>query len=92
MIYITVTNGPNWSNHTNWLTKAPVSTWYGIIVRRQRVWQIRLSQNNLSGSISSSIGDRDGLALLDLSYKSIRRTDSLVFWSPKTYSRFEFSA
>jgi len=23
------TNGPNWSNHTNWLTKAPVSTWYG---------------------------------------------------------------
>ena len=65
------TNGPNWSNHTNWLTKAPVSTWYGIIVRRQRVWQIRLSQNNLSGSISSSIGDRDGLALLDLSYNQL---------------------
>lgn len=25
------TNGPNWNDHTNWLTSAPVSTWYGIL-------------------------------------------------------------
>ncbi len=34
------TNGPNWNNHTNWLTKNPVSTWYGVTIKNKRVTQI----------------------------------------------------
>src|SRR6266536_2508277 len=51
------TNGPNWNNHTNWLTKSPVSTWYGIGVVNTRVTMIRLERNNLNGKIPSSIGN-----------------------------------
>jgi len=31
------TGGPNWINHANWLTSAPVSTWYGVNVNAGRV-------------------------------------------------------
>lgn len=39
------TSGPNWKSHTNWLTAKPVSTWYGIIVSKNRVVSILLSYN-----------------------------------------------
>src|SRR6266542_1178854 len=60
------TNGPNWNNHTNWLTKSPVSTWYGIGVVNTRVTMIRLERNNLNGKIPSSIGNLVGLSKLHL--------------------------
>ena len=49
--------GPNWDNATNWLTDAPLSTWYGIeIDGAGRVSDISLEDNNLSGRIPSRIG------------------------------------
>ncbi|WP_158638268.1 T9SS type A sorting domain-containing protein [Panacibacter ginsenosidivorans] len=65
-LYIS-TNGPGWTTNTNWL-KGPVSTWYGIKVGDDsRVWQIGLTNNNLEGSIPSSIGDLTSLNNLYLS-------------------------
>src|SRR5256885_10631651 len=51
------TNGPNWFDHTNWLTKQPVNTWYGISVSGTKVTAINLSENSLNGSIPASIGN-----------------------------------
>src|SRR6266496_29219 len=60
------TDGPNWYNHTNWLTKNPVSTWYGVTVTNGRVTTIWLAENNLNGNIPSSIGNLVSLTTLYL--------------------------
>jgi Leucine-rich repeat (LRR) protein len=62
------TGGPNWSNHTNWLTTAPLITWYGVTVVNNRVNQLNLTGNNLEGSIPASLGNvslLEGLVLID---------------------------
>ncbi|MBQ6574396.1 MAG: hypothetical protein IIX41_08840 [Bacteroidales bacterium] len=52
------TNGDNWVNNTNWCSDKPVGEWYGVSVDGQgRVSNLRLSMNNLSGSIPECIGD-----------------------------------
>lgn len=52
------TNGPNWTNNTNWLS-GPVNTWYGVHASPDtvlgapwRVVEIFLNSNNLTGTIS----------------------------------------
>ena len=50
------TNGSNWYNQRNWLTSSPVSTWYGITVTNNRVTELNITGNNLTGSIPSSVG------------------------------------
>ncbi len=61
------TNGSNWTNHINWLTASPVSDWHGITVdSNNRVTEIRLYVNNLSGKLLPSIGN-----LTELKYFSI---------------------
>ena len=50
--------GPNWINHTSWLTTAPVWSWYGIYVdtnEENRVRIIALSGNNVVGTVPSSL-------------------------------------
>jgi Leucine-rich repeat (LRR) protein len=65
------TDGPNWFTHPKWLTKAPVSTWYGITVTNSRVAQIYLSHNKLKGNIPSSFGNLVNLKTLVLSYNAL---------------------
>jgi len=65
------TGGVNWTNHTNWLTLAPVNSWFGITVNGGRIIGIDLTTdsikgNNLCGVIPSSIGNLDGLLFLRL--------------------------
>ncbi|MFP5039570.1 leucine-rich repeat domain-containing protein [Parasediminibacterium sp. JCM 36343] len=65
------TGGPNWTNHTNWLTNAPVSTWYGVTVSGGRVIKIIFVEimylgNNLIGRIPVSIGNLGALQVLEL--------------------------
>jgi Leucine-rich repeat (LRR) protein len=59
------TNGPGWTNSTNWLTGA-LSTWHGIAVTGNRVTQISLANNALSGSIPTEIGNLTNLTDLFL--------------------------
>jgi Leucine-rich repeat (LRR) protein len=59
------TNGPGWTNSTNWLT-GPVSTWYGVNVMNNRVWIIDLHDNNLTGNIPYEIGNISNLQYLYL--------------------------
>jgi hypothetical protein len=51
------TNGPNWTNHTNWLTSAPVSTWFGVFLDGPYVNSIALQHNNLVGTLPPSLGN-----------------------------------
>lgn len=44
------TDGPNWSDKTNWGTDADLSDWHGVRVNDEgRVVGLRLSFNNLRG-------------------------------------------
>lgn len=61
------TNGPNWSPSTNWLAPGTrVSHWDGVIVVGGRVKILYLSDQNLTGTIPSSIGNLTNLTLLEL--------------------------
>jgi hypothetical protein len=60
------TNGPTWTNKENWLTKNPVSTWYGITVSGINVTGITLSKNQLSGHIPVHMGKLTALEHLHL--------------------------
>ena len=60
------TDGPNWTRNTNWLSDSPISTWYGVTLdETDRVGELRLSTNQLSGSIPN-LGALTRLRVLDL--------------------------
>ena len=50
------TDGPNWTNSTNWLSDTPLSNWHGVTVNLGRVTGLRLSQNQLTGPIPPQLG------------------------------------
>ena len=59
------TNGPNWTNKTNWLSDAPLDEWHGIETNEAgRVVEIRLTQNNLQGTIPIELDQLDMLETL----------------------------
>ena len=65
------TNGPNWTNNSNWLSEAPLGQWHGVMTAGSgRVKELRLTQNNLEGPIPAELGSLDEL-------------ETLSFWSNK---------
>lgn len=60
------TNGPNWTNNTNWLSTAPLSTWNGVVLFNGRVRQLFLNGNNLNGTLPNEIGNMSDLHLFYL--------------------------
>ena len=65
------TNGPNWIHHTNWLTIAPLSTWYGIETQNGRIISLQLQQNNLTGTLPSSLGNLTALSGMSLAFNKL---------------------
>ena len=61
MLYEVITDGPNWTNNTNWLS-GPLNTWYGVTVQDGRVTAVDLNNNNLIGTLPSRIGKLNALA------------------------------
>ena len=61
------TDGANWTNNTNWLTDNDLLIWQGVRVVNGQVVELDLSENLLSGSIPSELGDLVNLVGLSLS-------------------------
>ena len=61
------TNGPNWINNTNWNSDAPLNQWHGVSTDvNGRVRRLLLHDNQLTGSIPSSLGSLTNLEYLNL--------------------------
>ena len=62
------TNGSEWNTKTHWLTQAPLTAWHGVTAEADgRITGLNLSDNNLSGSLPSSLSKLKDLTTLDLS-------------------------
>ena len=61
------TNGPAWTNSTNWLVTNTPSDWYGVSVWSNHVGDVTLPNNQLSGTIPAELGNLSELQLLRLS-------------------------
>jgi len=63
------TNGDHWDKKNNWVTKGkPVSQWYGVRVKGNRVTEINLQGNKLDATtLPSELGNLTALEKLDLS-------------------------
>ncbi|MFN8495673.1 MAG: Calx-beta domain-containing protein [Caldilineaceae bacterium] len=65
------TNGPNWTNHSNWLVTTTPCSWYGIVCRNNYVNALTLTENQLSGDIPTQLINLTNLENLDLSINSL---------------------
>lgn len=69
------TDGDNWLENDNWLSRRPIGEWYGVTVDdSDRVIGLYLSENELSGTIPPELGYLTKLEELDLSKNQLRRT------------------
>ena len=65
-------DGPNWQNSANWLTDAPLASWYGIQVDEAgRVTGINLIGNRLAGQIPPEIARFPRLSFLGLDFNRL---------------------
>ena len=71
------TNGDGWSNNDNWLSSSPIDSWHGVTIENNRVVSLDLSDNNLTGTIPSSINDLLALQLLNVSDNSINSIEDI---------------
>ncbi len=61
------TDGESWTVNDNWLTDAPIGTWYGVSVDGEgRVLVLGLGDNRLTGEIPPELGNLVNLRGLDL--------------------------
>jgi Leucine-rich repeat (LRR) protein len=68
--------GDNWTNQSNWLGDIDTEcTWYGVTCNAEQshVIELNLEGNNLTGELTSSIGDLEALVTLDLSDNNLVR-------------------
>ena len=55
-------DGDKWTNNDNWLSDAPIGTWYGVTADESgRVIKLDLWYNNLSGTIPPELGNLTAL-------------------------------
>ena len=66
------TDGPSWTNTTNWKTAAPLGRWYGVTTDAAgRVTKLDLDENALTGPIPAALGSLSNLEELDLGQNAL---------------------
>ena len=65
------TGGSGWASNANWLTDAPVSSWFGVTVEDSLVTALELPGNGLSGTLPPAVGDYVDLKRLDLARNAL---------------------
>ena len=68
------TDGPNWTDNTNWKTDAPLGEWFGVTMHQGRVWGVDLPYNGLAGSIPSDLGSLTNVRWLFLYLNALTGT------------------
>ena len=65
--FYNATGGANWTEHTNWLTNAPVGQWYGVTTDGNgRVTELNLTFNQLKGEMPPELANLTNLKVLAL--------------------------
>jgi gliding motility-associated-like protein len=72
-----VSGGAAWTNHTHWLS-GNVPTWYGVTVLSDKVSQINLPANHLTGPASDSLANLTALIKIDFSNDSLTSFPALA--------------
>ena len=76
------TDGDNWTNNWNWLSDAPLSSWYGVTTDENgRVIKLILRANGLSGTIPSELGALNNLEGINFADESAGRNDPHQSWA-----------
>ena len=76
------TGGENWTNHENWGSDLPLSEWYGVTTEMiepqtkagepvERVVELHLSENNLTGELPAALGGLTELRYLNFHYNNL---------------------
>ena len=66
------TDGNNWANNTNWLSEAPLGSWYGVTIDDDgRVTELNLRNNNLHGMIPAEIGNLEELMSVQINHNRL---------------------
>lgn len=74
--FYNATDGPNWTDNTNWCSDEPLDTWYGITTDSEgRVTRISLENNGLSGATGNTLAPLTALTYLDCSGNSLSSLD-----------------
>jgi len=63
-------DGANWTDNSGWLT-GPVSLWFGVTIENDRVTEITLSNNNLTGVLPIDLEQLSQLRILSLFLNNI---------------------
>ena len=85
------TGGINWIDSTNWLSSKPLSEWHGVTVDESGcVTHLDLSNNQLSRTLPSELGDLVNLEALDLSGNFLRGIIPPSFTGLVALKRFRF--
>ena len=74
--FYNATDGPNWTDNTNWCSDEPLDTWYGITTDSEGlVTRISLENNGLSGATGNTLAPLTALTYLDCSGNSLSSLD-----------------
>ncbi|MCY3902277.1 MAG: trypsin-like peptidase domain-containing protein [Caldilineaceae bacterium] len=69
------TDGDNWLQNRNWLSNAPLGTWYGVITdENDRVIGLNLPENELNGELPAALGNLSSLEMINLPENRLRGT------------------
>ena len=65
------TQGPDWTNKTNWLEEIDPCSWFGIRCDQGHVTEINLEYNNLNGNLPAELDRLTQLDILNLKRSSM---------------------